>query len=226
MKTSNYILTAFLTFGFVIILTLFIDAKLHGKNSKNIEKVFMEEEKLDHFSVLVAEEEADVTISVGRENSIVSYVYAKERPKNHLSPKEFFRKSNDTIFVKKADSVFQLRIHSMTIKKVIGNKNSKITLSANEKDTLSFELDNSKLEWYPNRTDTNFLNIIAKNHSFVNFISTISYKVDDDGKKKRVYPEGIEFVKVSLKNHSRLRMKKPKRLDIEVDGTSSYSLFK
>ena len=71
MKTSNYILLAFFTFVFGLSLTLFIDSKLHEKLSKK-ESAFATEQKLDHFSVLVAEEQADITISFGLENKIIS----------------------------------------------------------------------------------------------------------------------------------------------------------
>lgn len=226
MKTSNYILTGFLTFGFIIILSLFIDAKLHGKNSKNKESVFMTEEKLDHFSVLVVEEGANVMVSNGLENVIRCSLNSIEKPKNQPSPKKFLRISNDTLFVHKSESIYRLFVASKSIKKIIGNKNSKISIWKHIKDTLSVDLDESKLEWYSNNVNTKSLNIVAKNHSNINSMQTINYEVGDDGKKKRVYPEGMEFVKVSLKNHSKLRIKKPKRLDIEIDSTSSYSLFK
>jgi hypothetical protein len=225
MKISNYILTGFLTFGFVIILSLFIDAKLHGKNSKN-EKAFIAEEKLGYFSVLVAEEQSDFAILLGLEDKIKSFVYASETPKNQQSPRKFFRISNDTMFVQKADSVDRLIISAKSIKKIIGKKNSKISIWSLRNDTISLDLDHSKLMLSANASDINYLKIVAKNHSNISFTPTITYQKLDNGKKKRIYKEGLKSVKVSLKNHSKLNMKRPKRIDIEVDSTSTYSFYK
>jgi hypothetical protein len=224
MKTSNYILLAFFTFVFGLSLTLFIDSKLHDKLSKK-ESAFVTEQKLDHFSVLVAEEQADITISFGLENKIISVVRALDQPKKQQSPKKFLRISNDTIFVKKADSVASLNIHCKSINKVIGNKNAKISIWSFVKDSLFVELNQSKLECYSHNVNTKSLSIVAKNHSNINFIPTIYYEMDNDGKKKMVYQEFMGFVKVSLKNHSKLNMRKPRRIDIEADSTSSYTFF-
>lgn len=164
-------------------------------------------------------------VSNGLENVIRCSLQAIEKPKNQPSPKKFLRLSNDTLFVKKSESIYSLFVAGKSIEKIIGSKNSKITIWKHKKDALSVDLDKSKLEWYPDYVNTKSLNIVAKNYSNISFVPTINYKVGDDGKKKRVYPEGIEFVKVSLKNHSKLKMKKPKHIDIKVDSTSSYSFF-
>jgi hypothetical protein len=223
MRTSNYIIAGFLTFVFVIILSMFIDAKLHGKTSKK--KTFVTAETLDYFTVIVAEEESDISILFGSENAISSQIYALEQPKNQQSPKKFYRISNDTMFVQKAYSVDRLVINSNYIKKIIGKKNAKISIWYAEKDSLSLDLDHSKLEWSANNDHLNYLDIVARNHSNIQFIPTINYVRDEYGNKKRVYKEGLKYVKVSLKNHSKLNMRKPRRLDIQADTTSNYTLF-
>lgn len=230
MKTSNYILTGFLTFGFVIILTLFIDARVHGKNSKKSTKEYVTEEKLEPFSVIVAQEQSNIVISsrtpTDNENIIRSHVYALEAPKNQQSPKKFFRISNDTMFVKKAVSVDRLIIYSNSIKKIIGKKWSKINVWSYTNDTLSIDLNQSKLVWSSTSDDINYCNIEAKNHSDIRFTPTVMYKKLDNGKKKMIYKQGLKHLKVSLKNHSKLNAQKPKRIDIEADSTSIYNIFK
>jgi len=223
MRTSNYILAGFLTFGFVIILSMFIDAKLHGKTSKK--KSFVTAETLDHFTVIVAEEGSNINISFGSKNVIRSHIYALKQPKNQQSPKNFFRISNDTMFVQKADSVDYLSINNKHIKKIIGKKNAKISIWHAKNDSLSLDLDHSKLELSVNDHDFNYLDIVARNHSNIKDIPTITYVQNDGGKKKMVYKKGLKYVKVSLKNHSKLNMRKPRRLDIQADSTSNYTLF-
>ncbi|NMH89721.1 hypothetical protein [Flavivirga algicola] len=223
MKTSRYIQIALLIFVMSTTVILFANAKESLKKKDS----FYQSMKLDNFSVVVAEENSNFLIGSNSANTVLG-VSAPGRPYKFNE----IRISNDTLFIKEVKkSTDKLIIYGNSIKKIIGKANSNIHLNQLFNDSIFFELSASKLSGVFKADSINTVSIMATNHSDIRLKSLV-YKLPEDKKSdtRYKYPEKqhVENLKVSLKNHSKIsmRMKKPKRLIVELDSTSNYETSK
>ena len=100
MKTSNYILSAFFIFVTISIFALFISARNYSSEYIFINKQY----DLDNINVIIAE---DLTINIYIQTSDKNYL-SVNFPKNEPEPEDFYRVSNDTLFI--YDLAYQNRI--------------------------------------------------------------------------------------------------------------------
>jgi hypothetical protein len=226
MKTSKYIQLTLFIFILGATLTLFIKAKSYYENSENIPKFYSDVKLLDDFSVIVVKDDAKINLVNDSINSVISkYKYIEER-KGKYNFEEIAVK-NDTLFISKVDSKYQININTKSVKKIVGLKNSTIWFNHYYSDTVDVELTKSNLYGGLQSNLINSFKIIATNNSKIN-IGRVHKKVLDSvtGKyswktQKLIFKEA----QITLKNKSTLSMPKPLRLVIDADSLSTYSVY-
>ena len=92
MKTSKIIIIAFFSLIIAGMLALFINTKNHNENFKK--NYFNKEFRLPSFSVIVAEQGADINVNKSDSNSIsIEYI------KNEKAPAKLYSIQNDTLHI-------------------------------------------------------------------------------------------------------------------------------
>jgi hypothetical protein len=205
----------------------FLDAKGYTENSKAKLRGYYDKKNLDHFSVIVAEEEAKFWILDDTINE-VSVSYQNNKPV--AKPYEFNAVclKNDTLFISEIKPEFTLFVKGKSVKKIIGKENSEIGLSSFYNDTVSLDLIKSKISGSLRYDSIKLLKVIAKKHSNINLMKLTKTVIDSLTKKPTQKTLNLIFkeAEITLKDHSELSIQKPQKLLIEADSTSTYSIHK
>ena len=238
MKTSQYILFSFIGFIVITVLVLFIDSigkedyyRLPHLNEKVKLGTTIPKKHLDNFSVIVAENKADIIIrndTINNENSISAKLF--ETDSVYILPKH--RIINDTLYISKSEYAAKTLITCNTIKTVIGRDGSSIHLGTYKADSLSIYLDKSKITGWLSNKVINYIAIEAYNKSDLSFslsktnINNSTLKVDNSqvsiayNKKSK-----IQNLLAVLKNKSFISINKVEKLEIICDTLSSYRFY-
>lgn len=224
MKTSKYIQIALLLFIIGVTFTLFINSKMYEKNT-HMEMFHVDTKTLESFSVVVAEKDANFQIVLDTINSVFAQ-YGEPGTEYEKYKFKEIRISQDTLFVSKPASAFLLFIKAKSIKKIIGKTDSRIHLSFNLIDTLSVDLDNSKLIGTLTSRNINSVVINARNQSEIEFVQYLGKSIDSISKLQTFKRMGgvLKQAKITLKDNSRLTMPNVKKLDMDADNSSTYKI--
>jgi len=161
MKTSNIILISFLVFLFGGITLLYIGSRYY--NDGNDKSDFITKvDKIDSFSVVVAEPGAYLVVKNGKEFS-VSQSYKKDIVPD-FAP---FEVRNDTLFVstvksrKDGEWFVVPEVYCKNVKSIIAKEKSNVNLKNYQIDSLSVDLNKSDFHWDFNKPA--YVNIESKN---------------------------------------------------------------
>jgi len=225
MKTSNYIIMAFLIFLFGGILTLFVSAKLDPRAGQN-QKFETLEKPLDPFSVIVAEPGASFQIKTG-ETTRLSTNYQKGE--EAILPSYVVR--NDTLFVSafpKSEKRTNLEVCYTKIRSIEGKANSEITAHQISGDSLTIKLNDAHFRHYSRtKTSNAALQIIANNSNVqLGDISIENLDIQLNKTEMNVWNSSIVNLSGTLTESSSLSMGQISKINVEVDSSSNYHLNK
>lgn len=149
MKTSNIIITAFLTFLFGGIILLYIGSKYY-KGYDDPTNFLSEEKPLPSFSVVVAQPGTIFNLKSGKENK-AHQLYLKGTVPNISS----FEVRNDTLFISskelKKDELKHTKnvteVFCINTKSIVARENSEIRMIGFQTDSLNIIMKKSRLDW-------------------------------------------------------------------------------
>jgi hypothetical protein len=224
MKTSNYIVTAFLVFIFGAMLFLFIAAKNHKEETWN-----KKEYALADFTVIVAEPTAQFSIEQNDTNRlIVNY------PENESEPKNLYRISSDTLFVLgKTEEIYNIVVNSRFFPSVVALKESQVDFRKLQSGSLFVYADRAKLsfnneELKDSQPDSIGLAIsVTAKHSRVDIQNTKANKIDIQADSASIWMNGnnIATFSAQLRNKTEFHFwGEVEHVAIEKDSSSGYYL--
>ena len=207
MKSSNYILVTFFVFIVGCSLVLFISARSH-KNDKDLTN--REYPLADvNINVIVAESEALIRIHTSDTNSLSIHY-----PVNEREPENFYRISNDTLYVSRmilqsqASRRVDIYIRSI-LSSVVAKSNSDIRITSFFSDKLEIYAEQALVDISNITIDEIVIQAIHSNISIYSTTETAS-------------------VSAKLERKSNLRINSAKnvgKVNIEKDESSRYSLY-
>jgi 3D (Asp-Asp-Asp) domain-containing protein len=220
MKKSNIIVIAFSAFIVISILIFYIDGKKHeGKDEKSAK---FETVQLPDFSVVVAEEDADVHV-IQSDTVQLKIEILKDSEKKQPN----YSIANDTLHIYKGSRIFVYNNNTQTI---ISKKASEINVVNLNSDSLKLELFGGNVNLYNDREQKSkfiHLNISAKDSASVEFNGNISSQqltLNVNNSEIYLYSGSFRIIKGNLENHSRLTLRtlsSVNDLQIKRDDTSS-----
>ena len=217
MKTSNIILISFLVFLFGGITLLYIGSRYYNDGNDKFNFI-TKVDKIDSFSVVVAEPGAYLVVKNGKESSI-----SQSYKKDIVSDFAPFEVRNDTLFVsavksrKDGEWFIVPEVYCKNVKSIIGKEQTNVSLKNYQADSLSVKLNKSDFHWDFNKPV--YVNIESKNsylHLNGNNIEKINLQLD----KTKVYlnsKKGAKILSGSLTNDSYID-------GVIVDGTINLNL--
>jgi len=228
MKTSKKILITFISFIFGVILILYISSKLDPRRIiQNQNEVIRKEQALEKFTVLVAERGARIQIDEGSEHKMIL-----THRKNDGCVLPNYKVYNDTLSVYGECEMGKARTIEITaaeIKSIIIKKNAFVNWMDKPFDSLTVHSESGNFWVRKNKTDNPEGTLILKarksNLSIHNTkLEAITLELDSS----LYYSEYSRVVTItgSLRNHSEIKTGSFKKLAIEADETSKYSIFK
>lgn len=229
MKKSNIISIAFLIFFFGTILTMYVDAKTHGKDHFNrTHELISSNKKLNHFSILVLNKNVKIELVTDSINNITES-YFKSKDSLDSSMQEFkkaceYRFSNDTLYIEKTFKA-RVSINTNTLKEIIGNEKSEISFRKFNSDTISITSNNCKIS--ANGLALQHLNIKATNNSDITFFNSKLESLSLRSDNSKIYSHSNKTKKLNaiLKNKSSLTTSKSLSLKIDTDISSKYTIY-
>jgi hypothetical protein len=169
MKTSNYIIIAFVIFVLGCCMALAIDSKKHEHDTSRhnedsfIQKTFL----IPGFSVIVAEGN---NLQMNEDSDSLKVMYPKDIELNE----DFFQVRNDTLYLK---NDMRINVYCKTPSSVIANNS---TISFNPMVTISkinLSANHSQIRIYSSKLDSVFANI--KNHSYLHCSKSVKFLMCD-----------------------------------------------
>ncbi|WP_308991399.1 hypothetical protein QLS71_005120 [Mariniflexile litorale] len=233
MKTSQYLLLSF--FGFITIATLvlYIDSReaytlrLAG-NPKDYNYSFagklIPPVNLESFSVIVADPEAKIQIESDSVNTMSALFFQRDT----ILKLPEYKILNDTLYVSKSNGSANTIIKCKSVKSIVGKKDSNIYLINFDSDSLLVTLIGSKLNGNIKNKLIGYVEIKAnkKSEMYLNQSNINSIKLNIDNSK--IYFMGrndIKTFKAVLTNNAQLQTSKSKKLIIDCDVSSKYSIL-
>lgn len=224
MKTSNYITLAFFTFLFGGILVLFVAARIqHGDNPGNA--WISKENKLEPFSVVVAEPGSACTLKMG-DPKIVS----SSAEDTCFLPRYEVRNDTLILFSYTDEKVNQhIDVYGQNIHEIQGKENSDISMQGVQDSSLLINLVNARFSYNhdPNALKGSNVKLLASN-SYVNIQSANFHKFDIQLDQTKIdgWDNSIGSISGSLKNNSEINVQVLQRINLEADETSRYTIHK
>lgn len=220
MKTSKYIQTAFLVFIFGTLLILYISSKLHKPDPFKFSIV---EEKLEKFSVIIAEEGANFDLV---QDSIFKFeVSLIENDTSFHFP--VYLVKNDTLYIQ-GPNYKQIKpaIHCNSITTIIGKSKNKIKFDRFAADNLILEINHGEVYGSFNDNGIKNLRIKATDNSKINFSNSKINHIELTLDKSRVsvYNNDVKTINAKLFNKSNLFARAKVNLSLQTDSTSEYSI--
>jgi len=202
MKTSNYILIVLFVFITINLLVLFISARGHEDRLNFIQKEY----PLGSINVIVVEPEASISIRTSDNNSLkVHYLKDEKEPEN------FYRVSNDTLFVSKGELSNGMNMHTNVYVSQLSS-----FVAKNKSNIHVHDFTFNELEINAEKAYVNFLN---------SSIEKITIQADNSYISMYLTKGASVFGK--LKNESNLRgdSKSISKMDLEKDQNSKIHFF-
>lgn len=163
MKTSNIIITAFAVVVVASILTLFVAAKIHDKEISRISSKERETALLGSFSVLVAEEGADIHIIQSEEQKIEI-----EQVVDKTMPTLKYQIMNDTLFVYGGCRAY---VYCDGLTEIKGNNSFWLGVANYSCPKLKIDMSGGDLQFNYNNQPVEFdhIDLHARNNSNISF---------------------------------------------------------
>jgi hypothetical protein len=224
MKTSNYIIISFFVFLFGGILVLFIAAKFYPKAYP---KWIFQEKTLEDFSVIVAEPGAVFFLNNGEQpkikcSSILDTCYFP-----------MYAVRNDTLFVSSYQdnkTIQHIDVFCKSIKSIQGRERSNININKFHFDTLIVKLEQSVFRFSVERNSSKSSSVkLIANQSNVDMGQSNFDKLEIQIGQTNFNTSNSDIISLSgsLKDHSNLLfLGKAKNVNLEVDSTSTYQIYK
>ncbi len=227
MKTSNYIVIAFVAFLFGGILLLFISGKYRPGEYDKAELRTIED-KLDDFSVIVATNHADIKVTEGIENNKLTVYY---KTSDSIPEMPAFTVQNDTLFIEKTPNKIQAEIRCKKLNEVIITEKSIIRINKLPIDTFAVSVSSGKFYLVADKQteEVKQIKIHAEDHSYLQFDKMYIEDVELYLNHSTVNFQNTPILSVtgSLKNVSKLRCYRAiGKMNLDIDSNSSYHLSK
>jgi hypothetical protein len=227
MKTSNYIILSFFVFLFGGVFVLFLSAKIDPRGSGKQTYLALDQ-PLDSFSVVIAGPGANIRLRPG-EIKKMQLIYPKGD--SCIFPPVTVR--NDTLFVSSYPDKKKQRevsVYCNGLKSIQEKEGAKVTIEKQfEADTLLVKLQNAEFSHFSdvNSPKRICLTLIA-DQSKINIGETNfdHLEIQLDQTEMNTWNNSINNLSGSIKNHSRLNTSAFNRINLDVDPTSNYSLYK
>lgn len=225
MRTSNYILISFFVFLFGGIFVLFLAAKIDPRGSYHHGRS-TQEKSLDNFSVVVAEQDANIRLITG-ETSKMILNYSKEDSCSFPS----YKIKDDTLFVGSnppRNKYYQTEIWCKKINSIEGKAKSRINVEQLKCDSLLVRLDNAEFYYRREKNPVGFALRLLAFQSKVNLENAFITNLDVNFNKTDMDAWGSHIKNLSgkLNDKSNLSMGRIDRISLEADSTSTYRLEK
>lgn len=225
MKTSNYILISFFVFLFGGIFVLFLAAKIDPRGSYHHGRS-TQEKALDNFSVVVAEQDANIRLITGESSKMVLN-YLKEDSCSFPA----FRVKDDTLFVGSnppRNKHYKTGIWCKRINSIEGKAKSQINVEEFRCDSLLVRLNKADFRYFGAKDSVRFSLKLIANDSYINIGGTAISNLDMSLNHTQMDGWGnrIQNLSGKLNEKSRVSMDKIRKINLESDSTSSYRLEK
>lgn len=225
MKTSNYITLSFFTFLFGGIFILFLAAKIDPRSDQKQEFV-TDEKPLDNFSVIVAEQGANIRIKSGETPKIGLHYH-----KGDTCVLPVYSVRNDTLFVQAnpaKNKYWETNVVCKQVHSIEGREKSRIYLEQHPSDSLSVKLNNSEFKCFPEKNSTSFSLQLTANDSKVSIGEVKMNNLDLQLRKTRIdaWQNHIRNLSGKLTDNSKISLGGVDKISLEADSTSTYRLEK
>ena len=221
MRTSNYIVAAFLVVAAGITVGMFITAKCHTEKPLNTQSY-----ALPPFSVVVAESGARFTIKQDKEDTwVVSY---KER---EAVPEGGYRIEGDTLYVHAGPSMYGQTLHVSNLPLIVALEESEVSIKDVHSGDLFIEVDRAKMsiDNYGLEAQEGILNIwiVATDASVqLSGFQADSIRITSDNSKIMMYGGLVEVMEAQLLNNSTLRAPTVvSKLIMDKDDSSKFTTY-
>lgn len=219
MKTSNYIITAFLTFLFGGALVLFVAAKFQPKVN-----LIGKDKTLPPFSVIIAEPGSAFKLK-GGEPKIISYSFQD----TCYTPR--YEIHNDTLIVfpyAASDIKQNVEVYCKNIQAIQGKENSNIQLEETQYSNLLVRLDKARLSFYYDQNNLGSTVKVIANESYVDIKSTSFERLEAQLNHSQInaWNSSIQTLSGTLKNKSQIYGRILKNINIEADSSCNYNILK
>jgi len=217
MKTSRIIIVAFLTCIVAGMLALFATTKNHEKNSEK--KVYNKEFVLPAFSVVVAEEGADLHINQS-DSTIMTIEYIKDKK----IPSKIYEVVNDTLHVYSGLRTF---VKCKKINNIVVQKAFWVGVYKFTPDSLTIKASGGQLYYNNFGIEEKSFNIgiVARDSAYVEVRNAngnnISVKSDNANVRLQCK---VKALSAKLINKASLNSNMPEIIKIERDSTSSVEI--
>ncbi|MEN8122682.1 MAG: hypothetical protein ABFS35_20240 [Bacteroidota bacterium] len=218
MKTSKYILIAFLIFIFGGLLSLYIFSKLHKEKHLEFTKV---EEKLNNFSVIVAEEGAGFYLVPDSVFKIGASLF--ENDSSFHFP--VYIVENDTLYIQALNYKYsRLKINCNSVNTIIGKSKNRIDFNHFAADSLMIEINNGEMYGSFSEKGVKNLRIKATDNSNINFNNSKIENIELTLYQSRasLYNNDVKTLDAKLFNKSNLFGMVVSKLYLQTDSTSNY----
>lgn len=222
MKTSQYILLSFL--GFIIATTLVLYADSIGKKNNSVFGETIPDKNLEAFSVIVAENKANITIKNNSVNTMSALLFKTDS----VFELPEYKIINDTLFVSKSGYAAKTIIKCHSVKTIVGRKNSNIYLDNYKSDSLSVNLDKSRITGWVKDKPMDFIAIKAHNKSNMSLnlnhssINQSKLKVDNSVVNFNNNKSALNKLSATLSSKANIRIIRPVKLEVDCDESSRY----
>ncbi|MGQ8338119.1 hypothetical protein ACUNWD_16325 [Sunxiuqinia sp. A32] len=229
MKTSNYIIIAFLTFLFEGIFIFYLTSWQHPIDRYERTSSFNSyNEKLDNFSVIVAQPNSSIAISK-LEYPQFTIVY----PKSDSCTFSSYEVRNDTLFVSTDELTpkHTLNIYSSTLKSIVAKNKSIVNIHQYPFDSLHIESSSSRifLDNINIKNAKSLLYINARSNSRIQLNNMDAGEINMKLSHSELSIQNSEIGTLSgnvMKESKLYSYKSVGKFNLEVDPTSKYNLNK
>jgi len=224
MKISQYILLSFIGFLVSAVLVLYIDsvnAPSHLNGSVTIPK-----KHLGNFSVIVAQDEANITIKNNSINTIGATLFIVDS----VPKLPEYKIINDTLFISKSAYRGKTDIHCKSVKTVVGQKKSHILFKDYKTDSLSVYANNSTVRGWLVNKQMQYINIEASNNTDMSVIvnqpiNDCTLKIDSSRVRLHGQKSKVNNLNALLKNKANMHLKKVEKINLDCDSLSTYQIY-
>ena len=225
MRTSNYILISFFVFLFGGIFALFLAAKIDPRGSYHHGRS-TQEKALDNFSVVVAEQDANIRLITGETSKMVLN-YSKEDSCSFPS----YKVKDDTLFVGSnppRNKYYQTEIWCKKISSIEGKTKSKINIEEFRFDSLMVRLNKTDFRYNGVKNSIGLSLKLIANDSYIKIGNAVINNLDMSINHTQMDGWGNRIKNLSgkLNEKSRVSIDKIGKISLESDSTSSYRLEK
>ena len=225
MRTSNYIVAAFLIAVAGVTLGLFIAAKRHQKKQ---EPMNLQTYMLPELSVVVAMGDADFIITQG-ENNYWTQPYKDDK----IFLEDWYQVSGDTLFVLSTPNP-QPTLIVADLPKIMARDSSRVSIRGTCLGDLFIDADRAKININNSSQETReylgglniWIRLTGESSVQLNNVDADLIDIVADNGSVRMYNGQIGTIVAELSNNSLLRIPKvAKKIAVEKDESSTFTAY-